>query len=89
MSIEEHKTQEDPSNKLRKELESIQGGKFLTQLFKQAKLKKEVAELGLAFLKKKEHGYYYYEDFITLGSKEGPLGMAQLFKTPSISRRKS
>lgn len=74
MSIEKYKITINPANQLTKGLEVITEGSLLTSLFKSLKLKKEVAELGLLFLHRKHEGYY--DDHISLGSKE-----AEKFKT--------
>ena len=61
------KVSKNPSETFTKELESIRDSNFLNKLLKPSKLKKEVAELGIELLKRKD---LYYEPIVTLGSKE-------------------
>ncbi len=70
MTIEDllkSKAIENPIKRFKKELEEIVNSNLVTKLFSGSKLKKEVAEFGLEFLKLDDN---YYSNYISLGSKQ-------------------
>ena len=70
MTIEDllkSKVIENPIKRFKKELEEIVNSNLLSKLFSGTKLKKEVAEFGLALLKLEDN---YYSNYISLGSTQ-------------------
>lgn len=73
MSVESalaHKKIKNPTKDFKKQLKEIAEGSLLTKLFTKSKLKKEVAEFGLAFLRLDDD---YYSSYVSLGSEKLPF----------------